>query len=72
MAHYALTLERTCGYISGSYADPTAPEGDPAGDAATVVGHGILGDSMLYLTARRAEDGMLFRVLLNPGDLRRL
>ena len=24
----------------------------------TVVGHGILGDSMLYLTVRRAEDGM--------------
>jgi hypothetical protein len=38
----------------------------------TVVGHGILADSMLYLTARRAEDGMLFRVLLNPDDLRRL
>jgi len=27
---------------------------------------------MLYLTARRAEDGMLFRVFLNPDDLRRL
>jgi hypothetical protein len=27
---------------------------------------------MLYLTARRAEDGTLFRVLLNPDDLRRL
>ena len=38
----------------------------------TVVGHGILGDAMLYLTARRAEDGMLFRVFLNPDDLRRL
>ena len=38
----------------------------------TVVGHGILGDTMLYLTARRAEDGMLFRVFLNPDDLRRL
>jgi hypothetical protein len=38
----------------------------------TVVGHGILGDSMLYLTARRAEDGMLFRVFLNPDDFRRL
>src|SRR3982074_2436912 len=38
----------------------------------TVVGHGILGDTMLYLAARRAEDGMLFRVFLNPDDLRRL
>jgi len=38
----------------------------------TVVGHGIVGDTMLYLTARRAEDGMLFRVFLNPDDLRRL
>lgn len=38
----------------------------------TVVGHGILGDSMLYLTARRAEDGELFRVFLTPEDLRRL
>ena len=38
----------------------------------TVVGHGILEDNMLYLTARRAEDGMLFRVFLNPDDLRRL
>ena len=38
----------------------------------TVVGHGILGDTMLYLTARRAEDGMLFRVFLTPEDLRRL
>ena len=27
---------------------------------------------MLYLTARRAEDGMLFRVFLKPDDLRRL
>jgi hypothetical protein len=27
---------------------------------------------MLYLTARRVEDGMLFRVFLNPDDLRRL
>lgn len=26
----------------------------------TVVGHGILGDSMLYLTARRAEAGSCF------------
>ena len=26
----------------------------------TVVGHGILGETMLYLTARRAEDGELF------------
>src|SRR5689334_2179364 len=38
----------------------------------TVVGHGILEDNMLYLTARHAEDGMLFRVFLNPDDLRRL
>jgi hypothetical protein len=38
----------------------------------TVVGHGILSDTMLYLTARRAEDGTLFRVFLNPDDLRRL
>ena len=38
----------------------------------SVVGHGTLGDTMLYLTARRAEDGMLFRVFLNPDDLRRL
>ena len=38
----------------------------------TVVGDGILEDNMLYLTARRAEDGMLFRVFLNPDDLRRL
>ena len=37
----------------------------------TVVGHGILEDNMLYLTARRAE-GMLFRIFLNPHDLRRL
>ena len=36
------------------------------------MGHGILEDNMLYLTARRAEDGMLFRVFLNPDDLRRL
>src|SRR5205807_9142863 len=28
----------------------------------TIVGHGILADAMFYLTARRAEDGMLFRV----------
>jgi len=32
----------------------------------TVVGHGILGETMLYLTARRAEDGELFRVFLTP------
>ena len=38
----------------------------------TVVGHGIVGDTMLYLTARRAEDGMLLRVFLSPDDLRRL
>ena len=38
----------------------------------SVVGHGILGETMLYLTARRAEDGMLLRVFLNPDDLRRL
>ena len=38
----------------------------------TVVGHCILGDTMLYLTARRSDDGMLFRVFLNPDDLRRL
>ena len=38
----------------------------------TVVGHGILSDTMLYLTARRAEDGVLFRVFLSPEDLRRL
>ena len=38
----------------------------------TVVGHGNLGDSMLYLTARRAEDGEMFRVFLTPEDLRRL
>ena len=38
----------------------------------SVVGHGILEDNMLYLTTRRAEDGMLFRVFLNPDDLRRL
>ena len=43
------------------------PEAPP-----TVVGHGILEDNMLYLTARHAEDGMLFRVFLNPDDLRRL
>ena len=40
--------------------------------APTVVGHGIIDETMLYLTARRAEDGMLFRVFLNPDDLRRL
>lgn len=40
--------------------------------APTVVGHGIVGDEMLYLTARRAEDGALFRVFLIPDDLRRL
>jgi hypothetical protein len=34
----------------------------------TVVGHGILSDTMLYLTARRAEDGVLFRVFLTPED----
>src|SRR5438046_51857 len=28
--------------------------------------------SFEHLTARRAEDGMLFRVFLNPDDLRRL
>jgi hypothetical protein len=38
----------------------------------TVVGHGIFEHDMLYLTVRRAEDGMLFRVFLNPDDLRRL
>jgi hypothetical protein len=38
----------------------------------TVVGHGIIGDAMLYLTARRAEDGVLFRVFLTREDLRRL
>ena len=38
----------------------------------TVVGHGILSDTMLYLTARRAEDGVLFRVFLTPDDFRRL
>jgi hypothetical protein len=38
----------------------------------TVVGHGILEHDMLYLTTRRAEDGMLFRGFLNPDDLRRL
>ena len=27
---------------------------------------------MLYLTARRAEDGVLFRVFLTPEDFRRL
>jgi hypothetical protein len=27
---------------------------------------------MLYLTARRADDGALFRVFLTPDDLRRL
>jgi len=43
------------------------PEAPP-----TVVGHGILEDNMLYLTARHAEDGMLFRVFLNPDDLPRL
>jgi hypothetical protein len=40
--------------------------------APTVVGHGIIDETMLYLTARRAEDGMLFRVFLKPDDLRRL
>jgi hypothetical protein len=40
--------------------------------APSMVGHGIVGETMLYLTARRAEDGMLFRVFLNPDDLRRL
>jgi hypothetical protein len=38
----------------------------------TVVGHGIIDDAMLYLTARRAEDGALFRVFLNRGDFLRL
>ena len=38
----------------------------------TVVGHGILSDTMLYLTARRAEDGVLFRVFMTPEDFRRL
>jgi len=38
----------------------------------TVVGQGILGDTMRYLGGARAEDGMLFRVFLNPDDLRRL
>ena len=37
----------------------------------TVVGHGIIDDATLYLTARRAEDGALFRVFLNPDDYRR-
>jgi hypothetical protein len=40
--------------------------------APTVVGHGIIDDAMLYLTARRADDGALFRVFLTPDDLRRL
>lgn len=34
-----------------------------------VVGDGILGDAMLYLTPSALEDGMLF---LNPDDLRKL
>jgi hypothetical protein len=38
----------------------------------TVVGHGIIDDAMLYLTARRAEDGVFFRVFLTPDDFRRL
>jgi len=38
----------------------------------TMVGHGIIIETMLYVTARRAEDVMLFRVFLNPDDLRRL
>ena len=38
----------------------------------TVVGHGIVADNTLYLTVRRAEDGTLFRVFLNPDDFRRL
>jgi len=73
MADDALTLERKCGYTSGKLRGPDRtvkeilPETPP-----TVVGHGILGDSMLYLTVRRAVDGMLFRVFLNPDDLRRL
>ena len=40
--------------------------------APTMVGHGIVGDTTLYLTARHAEDGKLFRVFLTPDDLRRL
>ena len=47
-------------------------ERDPAGNGPTVVGHGIIDDAMLYLTARRADDGALFRVFLTPDDLRRL
>jgi len=38
----------------------------------TVVGHGIIDDAMLYMTARCPEDGALFRVFLNPDDFRRL
>jgi hypothetical protein len=37
-----------------------------------VVGYGITDDATLYLTARHAEDGALFRVFLTPDDLRRL
>ena len=40
--------------------------------APTMVGNGIISETTLYLTARRAEDGMLFRVFLKPDDLRRL
>ena len=47
-------------------------EGAPAGDAADCGWRGILSDTMLYLTARRAEDGVLFRVFLTPEDFRRL
>ena len=38
----------------------------------SVVGHGIITDTALYLTARRADDGTLFRVFINTDDFRRL
>jgi len=38
----------------------------------SVVGHGIISDTALYLTARRADDGTLFGVFIHPGDFRRL
>jgi len=49
-----------------------ACKGGFAGNGSDVVGHGIIDETMLYLTARRAEDGMVFRVFLKPDDLRRL
>src|ERR1041385_1510816 len=73
MAHSALTLERTNADTSVAATRPRPNrEGDPAGDAADCRGTRHSRRDYAYLTARRAEDGELFRVFLTPEDLRRL